>query len=134
MSVRHKQASARSTVPGRGMDAIVGYILLGGVLLSVVLIVSGLGWHWAATGQLVLAYPVKGVNLLQFILGEVQQLVSGPLTPRTIVYAGVAVLMLTPYGRVLASLAYFALVEHNWKYTAFTAFVLGVLTYSLFLR
>ncbi len=25
-------------------------------------------------------------------------------------------------------------MEHNWKYTLFTAFVLSVLTYSLFLR
>jgi uncharacterized membrane protein len=120
--------------PDLGMNTGIGYILLIGVVLSVVLIVSGVAWHWAATGQLVLAYPVKGVNLLQFILVEVRQLVSDPLAPRTILYAGMVVLLLTPYGRVMASLLYFALVEHNWKYTAFTAFVLGVLTYSLFLR
>jgi hypothetical protein len=35
---------------------------------------------------------------------------------------------------VLASMLYFALVERNGKYTAFTAFVLLTLTYSLFLR
>jgi uncharacterized membrane protein len=47
---------------------------------------------------------------------------------------GIGVLMLTPFVRVLASVFYFAFVEHNWKYTLFTAFVLSVLTYSLFLR
>ena len=43
-------------------------------------------------------------------------------------------LLLTPYVRVLASMLYFALVERNLKYSVFTAFVLLVLTYSLFLR
>jgi len=43
-------------------------------------------------------------------------------------------LLLTPYARVLASMLYFALVERNRKYTAFTTFVLLTLTYSLFLR
>jgi uncharacterized membrane protein len=43
---------------------------------------------------------------------------------------GIGVLMLTPFVRVLASVVYFAFVEHNWKYTLFTAFVLSVLTYS----
>jgi len=45
---------------------------------------------------------------------------------------GLAVLMLTPYARVLASVLYFALVERSAKYTIFTGFVLAVLTYSLF--
>jgi len=42
--------------------------------------------------------------------------------------------MLTPFVRVLTSVFYFAFVERNWKYTLFTGFVLGLLTYSLFLR
>jgi hypothetical protein len=36
--------------------------------------------------------------------------------------------------RVLASMLYFLLAARNWKYTVFTAFVLTILTYSLFLR
>jgi len=47
---------------------------------------------------------------------------------------GIAVLILTPYVRILASVLYFAFVARNWKYTLFTASVLGVLTYSLFGR
>ena len=42
--------------------------------------------------------------------------------------------MLTPYVRVAASMLYFGIAEHNWKYTLFTLFVFTVLTYSLFLR
>ena len=59
---------------------------------------------------------------------------SHDLRPRVMVNMGMAVLMLTPFVRVLASVFYFALVERNWKYTLFTGFVLGVLTYTLFLR
>jgi uncharacterized membrane protein len=134
MSDGQGPAPERPTPSGVGMETVVGYILLIGVLLSVGLIVSGVCWHWAVAGHLVLTYPAAGMNLLQFVVAEMRQLISGPLAPRTIIYAGLVVLMLTPYGRVLASLAYFAFVERNWKYTALTAFVLGVLTYSLFLH
>jgi uncharacterized membrane protein len=61
-------------------------------------------------------------------------MVSHELRPRVLINMGIAVLMLTPFVRVLASVFYFALVERNWKYTLFTGFVLCVLTYSLFLR
>ncbi len=42
--------------------------------------------------------------------------------------------MLTPFIRVGVSIVYFMGVLRNWKYTCFTAAVLLVLTYSLFLR
>ncbi|MFN2129077.1 MAG: DUF1634 domain-containing protein [Anaerolineae bacterium] len=134
MSEDAAEAPDRSTPPGLGMDTVVGYVLLVGVLLSIALIVSGLAWHWAVTGHLELTYRIVGMNLLQFVSSDAGQLASRPLDPQTIVSAGMAVLMLTPYVRVIASVAYFALAERNWKYVAFTTFVLGVLTYTLFLR
>jgi len=134
MSEDAAEAPDRSTPPGLGMDTVVGYVLLVGVLLSMALIVSGLAWHWAVTGHLELTYRIVGMNLLQFVSSDAGQLASRPLDPQTIVSAGMAVLMLTPYVRVIASVAYFALAERNWKYVAFTTFVLGVLTYTLFLR
>ena len=42
--------------------------------------------------------------------------------------------MLTPFVRVLASMFYFIIALKNWKYTVFTGIVLGVLTFSLFIR
>jgi uncharacterized membrane protein len=134
MSEEDTEAPDRSTLPGLGMDTVVGYVLLAGVLLSIALIVSGLAWHWAATGHLELTYRIAGMNLLQFVSSDAGQFASRPLDPQTIVSAGMAVLMLTPYVRVIASVTYFALAERNWKYVAFTTFVLGVLTYTLFLR
>jgi uncharacterized membrane protein len=105
-----------------------------GLLLSVALLIAGLAWHWIATRQLGTEYSVAGMNLFQFLLTDVRQAISGAVRPRLLVSLGLAVLMMTPYTRVMASLAYFAFAERNWKYTLFTAFVFAVLSYSLFLR
>lgn len=116
------------------MDVVVGYVLLIGVLLSMALIAIGLVWRWVNTGQLDFDYTISGVNLFEFVLQDLSLLLQGALRPRLLINLGIATLMLTPYVRVLASMLYFAFAEHNWKYTGFTAFVLVVLTYSLFLR
>jgi uncharacterized membrane protein len=116
------------------MEVLVGDILLCGVMSSMVLTVAGLAWHWAITGHLEIEYSLVGMNLIQFMMMDIQRLASGAVRPQLLISSGIAVLMLTPYFRVLASMAYFALAEHNWKYTLFTGLVLSVLTYTLFLR
>jgi uncharacterized membrane protein len=116
------------------VEIIVGYILLVGVLVSMVLVTAGLIWHWIATGDLGLNYPLGGMNLFEFVLVDVRQVAANAVRPRVLVNLGIAVLMLTPYARVLASMLYFAFVERNGKYTLFTGFVFSVLTYSLFLQ
>jgi len=116
------------------MEILIGYILLGGVLLSTALLIIGLVWHWAQTGHLRLEYPIMGMNLFEFVRQGVKQIASGAIHPNLMVNLGIAVVMFTPYVRVLASMLYFAWVEHNRKYTLFTGFVLVALTYSLFLR
>ena len=116
------------------METLIGYILLLGVLLSVALLIIGLTWHWAATGHLRIEYPIKGMNLFEFIQAAMRQISSGTIQPSLMINLGIAVVMFTPYVRVAASMFYFAWVEHNFKYTLFTGFVLSALTYSLFLR
>ena len=116
------------------MEALVGYILLIGVLLRVALIAVGVVWHWLATGQLGLEYSIAGMNLFQFVVDDLHRVALGALRPRLLVNRGIVTLMLTPFVRVFASMLYFAFAQHNWKYTVFTAFVFSVLTYSLFLR
>jgi uncharacterized membrane protein len=85
-------------------------------------------------GSLRFEHSIVGMNFFEFILSTLQQMSSQALRPRLFLNMGIAILMLTPFVRVLASVFYFAFVEHNWKYTLFTGFVLTVLTYSLFLR
>jgi len=116
------------------VDLVIGYVLLGGVLTSMALLATGVAWHDVRTGELGLDYRLGDTTLFGFVVLDVQQLVAGEFRPRLLVNLGIAVLMLTPYARVLGSMVSFGTVERNWKYTAITAFVLAVLTYSLFLR
>jgi uncharacterized membrane protein len=116
------------------MESLVGYILLAGILLSVALLAVGFVWRWLRVGNLRFEHSIVGMNFFEFISSTLRQMASRAFRPRLFLNMGIAVLMLTPFVRVLASVFYFAFVEHNWKYTLFTAFVLTVLTYSLFLR
>lgn len=116
------------------METLIGFLLLGGVLLSLAFLLSGLTWQWVTTGCLGLDYTIAGMNVFQFVVADVRQLASASVRPRLLLNLGIGVLLLTPYARVLASMFYFAVVERNWKYTLFTGFVLCVLSYSLFLR
>ncbi len=116
----------------RGMASLVGYTLLGGVLTSAALMSAGLVWHWASSGRIQETSPTAGTDVAQIFAMFFQQLASGAIHPRSLVYLGLAVLLLTPYVRVAASALYFVIVERNVKYIVFTGFVLAVLTYSLF--
>ena len=116
------------------MESLVGYVLLTGVLLSVALLAVAFIWRWARGGNLRFEHSLVGMNFFEFISSTLRQTASRAFRPRLFLNMGIAVLMLTPFVRVLASVFYFAFVEHNWKYILFTSFVLSVLTYSLFLR
>jgi len=116
------------------MDILVGYILQIGVILCAIFLVAGLLWSWLVTGSPGLHYSLTGSNLFQFWLSDIRQLRAGHLQPELLVNIGIALLMMTPYVRVLVSTIYFAFAERNLKYTFFTGFVFAVLTYSLFLR
>jgi len=120
--------------PRPDMEVVVGSILLAGVLSSMALLAAGLAWHWVRSGNMTLDYSLAGTTVFQFVLADIAQLAPDTLRPRVLVNLGIAVLLLTPYVRVLASMLYFALVERNLKYSVFAALVLLVLTYSLFLR
>ena len=113
------------------METVVGFTLLGGVLLSVSFIAAGLAWHWAVNGDLRLTYNLPATTVGGFIRDDVEQVAFSARRPRLLINVGIAILLLTPYVRVMASVISFA-VEGNWKYVAFTAFVLATLTYSLF--
>lgn len=116
------------------MDAVVGYILLVGVLICLGLVLAAVIWRAINTGTLSFNYKITGMNLFQLVLQEVRLATGGALRPRLLLSLGIAMLMLTPFIRVLASMVYFMAALKNWKYSVFTAVVLLTLTYSLFLR
>ncbi len=114
------------------METLVGYLLLFGVVLSIILIAAGVAWYRLQTGRLTLEYQISDTNLFQFIGQDAQQLFTGAFSPQLLVNLGIATLILTPYSRVFVSVLYFGLAEHNVKYTLFTTFVFSVLTFSFF--
>jgi len=122
------------TDPDARMDALVGTMLAAGVSTSIALIVAGLLWHRLTTGVATFDAPLGGTDALRLLVGDLRLAMSDRMSPRLLVSLGVAVLLFTPYLRVLASVVFFAAVERNWKYTVFTSFVLIVLTYSLLMR
>jgi uncharacterized membrane protein len=132
-AVRERQTQVRAS-HHFDMEVLVGYILLVGVLLSIALILAGLIWHVISTHQIGFEFEIAGTNLYRFALANLNQLTAHNVSPQLLISLGIIVLLLTPYVRVLASMIYFAVAAHNWKYTLFTAFVLSVLTYGLFLR
>ena len=55
---RNKKASQQLE-----MDALLGTILLYGVVISLALVTASLIWKWLATGQLGFDYELVGMNL-----------------------------------------------------------------------
>lgn len=127
---------ARPAVPGahRSLGPLIGRLLQVGVLASAALILSG--WIWARTAREGGggATSVFSANLRKILWEEVTGAAREGLDPRSLVRAGILVLVLTPYLRVLLSFVHFVFVDRNWKYGLITGFVLAALTYSVWLR
>jgi uncharacterized membrane protein len=117
--------------PSIDVEQLVGRTLQTGVLASLALIATGLAWHRVLRGTWQLDYALPATTVVGFVVAGLEELGTEPTRPRFLINLGIAVLLLTPYVRVLASMLYFAVVERNPKYALFTAFVLGMLTYSL---
>lgn len=121
--------------PGRlpGMERMVAVVLLGGVSLSVLSIGAGLLWQLGSASHPGLDQALPHTHFAKFAVDQLGDVVRYGLTPGRLVNLGIILLLLTPYLRVIFSMAYFALVERNLKYGLITGFVGAVLTYSLFL-
>jgi uncharacterized membrane protein len=114
------------------MDTLIGTLLMIGVMTSLALIAAGVLWSFLSTGHMVPNYRIAGMNFFRFAVMTASAARSA-FSPKLLIDAGIVVLMLTPLLRVFASMIYFLAVR-NPKYAAFTAFVLAVLAWSLFLR
>ncbi|HEV2583742.1 MAG TPA: TSUP family transporter [Ktedonobacteraceae bacterium] len=120
-----------STTPGRLPRSeittlIIGWILLGGVLLSAAVILAGLALlfiqHVGLSAQALQAFPQT--------LGQVW---SGVVTlqPQAIITLGLLLLIATPVMRVAVSIVAFAL-EKDRRYIVITTIVLTILLVSIF--
>ncbi len=115
------------------LETLAWIILAGGLLLSIFLILSGLAWEWIAGGTLNMGPPLMAVNLRGFLEAIIIRSAQG-ISPVILLNSGIAILLLTPYTQVLASMFFFAFRDNNYRFTAITGFVALVLTWVLFLR
>ena len=115
------------------LESIVSYVLVVGVVTSVVLEIIGIGLYFGAYGNLQVSQAsnvfITGENFFAFVVEKIQNLF---VSENAVLFMtlGVIILILTPYVRAIASFGYFAW-ERNFKYVLITFFVIFVLTLSL---
>jgi uncharacterized membrane protein len=130
----------RSEALGSGesrLESIVSYILLGGVVISLILEATGIFFYHRTYGSFNLLTQnqelfMHGRNFFTFLFGIVEQgrAESPGLFLMTL---GAAVLILTPYCMVLTVFAYF-LLKRRYKYLLITSVIVAIITLSLALH
>lgn len=117
----------------QGLDKTIGYTLIIGVIITILLEINGMVVEYFQTGNIYLTFTtpwrLTGDNFFAYSVGLVSSF-NKRLDAITIMALGIVVLMFTPYIRVIASVAYF-LKQKDLKYLVITLFVLVVITVSL---
>ena len=119
------------------LETTISYLLIIGVVLSLALEIAGIAIFYRSHGNLDIllqdkAMFIQGRNFFSFLY---QLFAEEPMqnTGVFLMTLGVAVLILTPFVRVIASAIYFAW-KRDSRYVLITAFVLVALTVSLALH
>lgn len=113
------------------MEPLIGAILRVGSLAGSGLVLAGLVWASQTTGYLELTDPLTAHTVLRFFLSGVQHAKLPQTMPGALVRLGLAILLLTPYVRVIASAWYFQVVERQRAYALMSALTVLLLTYVL---
>lgn len=118
------------------LETSLSYLLIAGVIVSLVLEIIGIVILYHSYGHLAISQDagmfIQGHDFFSFIYQQFQgKHVAG--SAALFMTAGIIVLILTPYLRVVASVIYFGW-EKNIKYVLITLFVLVVVTVSLALH
>jgi uncharacterized membrane protein len=115
------------------LEKAISYLLMSGVVVSLILEVLGIALFYHTSGRLTFsetkAVFIHGTNYFTFFLDLFR---TGHAGGKGIylMTLGIAILVLTPYLRVVMSVVYFAW-DKNIKYVLITLFVLILLTLSL---
>lgn len=118
------------------IESAIGYLLIGGVSLSLLLEIAGMAAYYFSRGNLdISADPsmfIQGHDFFWFVASLITGGFSGEAW-RALLTSGIVVLLLTPLARVVLSVVFFGL-EKNVKYVVITALVLAALVASLALH
>lgn len=118
------------------LETAISYLLIVGVIASLVLELAGIALLYHSYGNLAISQDpslfIRGRDFFSFIYEQFTG--SHPAGAGIfLMTAGIIVLILTPYIRLVASVVYFA-IEKNTRYVVITLFVLIVVTLSLALH
>ncbi len=116
------------------LEAIISYVLITGVVASLVLEAVGLLLFYREYGTLAISYRRRLIltapDFFDFLGRFFSAHGTGGDSSVRLMVLGMAILILTPYVRAVLSAAYFA-SRKNFTYLAVTLFVLIVLTASM---
>jgi uncharacterized membrane protein YfcA len=109
----------------RKTELIISGVLRGGVLLSIAVILAGVGYFYALRFLGELHHPAYPDTLPSVVSGLIA------LYPPAIIVAGLIILLATPLLRVAVSIVAFA-IEEDRTYVIITGLVLAILLFSIF--
>ncbi len=117
------------------LENAISYLLITGVVVSVLLEIAGVSLYLCKHGNLTISQEsgvfIQGRDFFSFIYNFWHNYAGN--IPVLLMITGIVVLILTPFTRIILSIVYFSW-EKNWKYTIITLFVLVVITLSLTLH
>jgi uncharacterized membrane protein len=115
------------------LETSISYGLIAGVSISVLLEIAGLIVYFIQTGGVQVSSAgfifIRGSDFFTFTYNLFRGSRSGSLAV-FLMTAGLVVLILTPFARVIMSIIFF-IAERNYRYVWITLFVLAVLAVSL---
>ncbi len=107
-------------------NILIGWILLGGVMLSAVVILFGLILLFFHSGEI----STQGLHGFPRSFGDIWSGLA-TLQPQSVIALGLLLLIATPVLRVAVSIVAFE-VEHDRRYAVITMIVLAILLFSIF--
>ncbi len=118
------------------LEVATGVVLMAGLVASLLLLVAGVVSLYTARGHLAISNEPDMYLVGKGLVGLLTELISGRFAGGPgvrLMTVGIVILILTPYVRVITSVAYFAW-QRDLKYLAITVAVLVILTLSLILH
>lgn len=118
---------------GRLPESVIGYVLIGGLIVSILAETLGIATYYAQSGgfnfDFSSQWQMAGPDFFSYsyeLLGSAGIFEA----PIALMALGVVLLMLTSYLRVFATMLHFAFAR-NWRYTGISLFLFAVLTITL---
>lgn len=113
------------------MEPLLSSILTAGMFISVGLM--GAGWVIARTvARTDPGYRIQAISIPRLIQADLHRFGSTDFWFRFLIDLGFAILLITPYARLVATWLYLAFVKHRWRYAVYTSIVLVLLGMVLF--